>query len=226
MDAGSGDQNNNNNDQDFAAAMAGLDLKQGDDTSFADLMRGEGITRMAQDKIAGSSPLLDKNTAKIRQEAATTDREQLELEASSAFVPMVDPNEVLSFRRSGVQPYVLTRLKKGEYIEADYIDLHGKTVEQAYDLVMRFLEHARREEFRCVLIIHGKGSRGPQRALLKSYTAHWLRQIPEVQAFHSAPAWKGGTGSVLVILKKGDKSRAETRELHSRRQISRSTGWK
>lgn len=213
-------------DQDFAAAMAGLDRKLQDDTSFADLMRSEGITRLKQDKIPGSSPLLDKDTAKIRQEAAVTDREQLELEASSAFVPMVDPNEVLSFRREGVQPFVLSRLKKGEYVEADYIDLHGKTVEQAYDLVMRFLEHARHEEFRCVLIIHGKGSRGPQRALLKSYTAHWLRQLPEVQAYHSAPAWKGGTGSLLVILKKGDKSRAETREQHSRRQAARSTGWR
>lgn len=213
-------------DQDFAAAMAGLDRKLQDDTSFADLMRSEGITRLKQDKIPGSSPLLDKDTAKIRQEAAVTDREQLELEASSAFVPMVDPNEVLSFRREGVQPFVLSRLKKGEYVEADYIDLHGKTVEQAYDLIMRFLEHARREEFRCVLIIHGKGSRGPQRALLKSYTAHWLRQLPEVQAYHSAPAWKGGTGSLLVILKKGDKSRAETREQHSRRQAARSTGWR
>lgn len=212
-------------DNDFAKMLA-EETKLPDDISFAHAMRNEGIQRLKQDKVEKKSKLLDKETAKVRQEAAVTDRREAELEASSAFVPMVDPNEVLSFRREGVQPFVLTKLKKGEYIEADYIDLHGKTVEDAYTLVMRFLEHARREEFRCVLIIHGKGAKGPQKALLKSYTAHWLRQIPDVLAYHSAPEWKGGCGSVMVILKKGDKERAVNREEHARRQQSRSANWK
>lgn len=56
---------------------------------------------------------------------------------------MVQPNDVLEFRRSGVQPYVVQKLRKGEYPEADFIDLHGKTIEQAYEQVMQFLAFAK-----------------------------------------------------------------------------------
>lgn len=179
------------------------------------------IKPLAQDKVEQKMQPMDEKLAKVRQQWAQKDKEQEALdEASSAFVHMVDPNEVLSFRRDGVQPYMLRKLKNGEYREADYIDLHGKTVEQAYDLVMRFIDHAKREELRCVLIIHGKGERAVQKdkkALLKSYVAHWLKQLPDVLAYHSAPEWKGGTGSVFVILKKGDKERAVNYERHAKR---------
>ena len=130
---------------------------------------------------------------------------------------MVEPNDVLEYRRPGVQPYILRKLRQGEYSEADFIDLHGKTIEKAYDMVMHFLTFAKQKEFRCILIIHGKGMRQKQKALMKSYVAHWLRQIPEVLAFHSAPEWKGGTGAVMVILKKGEKASAENREQYARR---------
>ena len=39
--------------------------------------------------------------------------------------------------------------------------------------------------------------------------------MPEVLAFHSAPEWKGGTGALMVILKKGDKASLDNRELHA-----------
>lgn len=213
---------------DKGTSFAALLMEEADlpaDASFADFVKD--IKPVVQDKVAAATPVMDKDQARIRQEAATVDKKQeTDLSASSAFVPQVDPNEVLSFRREGMQPGILRKLRNGEYIEADYIDLHGRTVEEAYSLVMGFLEHARREEFRCVLIIHGKGSRGPRKALIKSYVAHWLKQLPDVLAFHSAPEWKGGTGSVMVILKKGDKSRAENREQHAKRQVSRSVSWR
>lgn len=176
------------------------------------------VKSLKQDTVTKVTPVLNKELARIRQEAAVTSKEEAAIsEASSAFVHMVEPNEILSFRREGVQPYVLRKLKNGEYREADFIDLHGKTLEEAYQYVIRFVAHARREEFRCILIIHGKGTKAPKKALLKSYVAHWLRQLPEVLAFHSAPEWKGGTGSVMVILKKGDKTSAMNREMHARR---------
>ena len=84
-------------------------------------------------------------------------------------------------------------------------------------MVMNFLSFSKDKEFRCILIIHGKGERQKEKALMKSYVAHWLRQIPDVLAFHSAPQWKGGTGALMSILKKGDKARAINREMHSKR---------
>ncbi len=83
--------------------------------------------------------------------------------------------------------------------------------------MMRFIAYAKEREYRCILIIHGKGQMQKQKALIKSFTAHWLKQIPEILAFHSAPEWKGGTGAVMAILKKGDKASALNRELHARR---------
>lgn len=175
------------------------------------------IVHLKQDTIEKKTELLDKATSKIRKEAASRLPEKEIEGASSAFVPMVGPNDVLEYRKSGVQPFVLSRLRAGEYNEADFIDLHGKNIEQAYQTVMDFIAFAKEQEFRCILIIHGKGERQKEKALIKSYVAHWLRQIPEVLAFHSAPQWKGGTGALMIILKKGDKASAINREMHARR---------
>ncbi|MGN1281380.1 MAG: DNA endonuclease SmrA [Succinivibrio sp.] len=186
------------------------------DPEFSSLIDGD-IKPLVQDKVHKTSALMDKKLAKTRQENAVRKAEDVTDSASSGFVHMVAPNDILEFRRPGIQPYVMQKLRKGEYPEADYIDLHGKTVEQAYQHVMNFLEFSKRHEFRCILIIHGKGERSNPKALIKSHVAHWLKQIPDVLAYHSAPVWKGGAGAVCVILKKGDKSSIINREEYQRR---------
>lgn len=202
-------------DNDFLRLLKEQDEQQTDEVDLKSHF--EDVRPLTQDKIATTTPLLDKRSADLRKEAAQKVPEKEVDTASSAFVPMVEPNDVLEYRRPGVQPYILRKLRQGEYSEADFIDLHGMTIEKAYDTVMHFLTFAKQQEFRCILIIHGKGMRQKQKALLKSYVAHWLRQIPEVLAFHSAPEWKGGTGAVMVILKKGPKASEENRELYARR---------
>ncbi|SKA67955.1 DNA-nicking endonuclease, Smr domain [Succinivibrio dextrinosolvens DSM 3072] len=184
--------------------------------SFSDLISGD-IKPIVQDKIEKTSEVLEKDLAKIRQEAATRKSEDVTDSASSGFVHMVQPNDILEYRKPGVQPYVMQKLRHGEYTEADHIDLHGKTIEQAYHEVMNFIAFAKRHEFRNILIIHGKGERSNPKALMKSHVAHWLKQIPDVLAFHSAPVWKGGTGAVCIILKKGDKASIQNREEFQRR---------
>ena len=183
---------------------------------FSSLMGGE-IKPIVQDKIDRQSESIDKNLAKVRQTAATTAKEEITDSAASGFVHMVQPNDVLDYRKPGVQPYVIQKLRRGEYPEADYIDLHGKTIEQAYEMVMKFIDHARRHEFRCILIIHGKGQRSNPKALIKSHVAHWLKQIPDILAYHSAPDFKGGAGALCIILKKGDKASIVNREIYGRR---------
>ena len=191
------------------------DAQESDKKSFYQEI--SDIVPIEQDTIETKTAILDKATSKIRREAASRLPEKEAEGASSAFVPMVGPNDILEYRKPGVQPFVIARLRSGEYHEADFIDLHGKTIEKAYQTVMNFISFAKEQEFRCVLIIHGKGERQKEKALIKSYVAHWLRQIPEVLAFHSAPQWKGGSGAVMIILKKGDKASAISREIHARR---------
>lgn len=183
------------------------------------LERDNKITKLEQDKVPQMTPSMDKEMSKIKKEAAVRDTKEEEVDYfSSTFVHLVKPNEVLSYRSAGAQPFLLTKLKKGEYSEADFIDLHGKTVEVAYDYTRRFILYSREKGYRCVLIIHGKSDRDQKRkATLKSYVAHWLKQMPEVIAYHSAPEWKGGTGAIMVILKKGDKESMDNRELHALR---------
>lgn len=187
-----------------------------DDSQFSDLVGGE-VKTIVQDKIEKTTSLLDKEIAKTRQQAAIRKPEDVTDTASSGFVAMVKPNDILEFRRPGMQPHVMAKLRHGEYAEADHIDLHGKTIEEAYQEVIRFIDFAKKHEFRNILIIHGKGERSNPKALMKSHVAHWLKQIPSVLAFHSAPAWKGGTGALCIILKKGDKSSIVNRELYQRR---------
>lgn len=186
-----------------------------------DLVKEVGkIAKIEQDKVASTTPSMDKELSRIKKEAAVKDTKEESIDYfSSTFVPMVAPNEVLSYRSPGAQPFLIRKLKNGEYHEADYIDLHGKKLEAAYEITRRFILHSRQEGFRCVLIIHGKGERAQlkTKATLKSYLAHWLKQMPEVIAYHSAPEWKGGTGALMVILKKGDKASMDNRELHALR---------
>jgi DNA-nicking Smr family endonuclease len=56
--------------------------------------------------------------------------------------------------------------------------------------------------YRCLLITHGKGAQSNPPARIKSYVNHWLQQVENVIAFHSATPRHGGTGSVYVLLKK------------------------
>lgn len=177
----------------------------------------QGVKKINQDKVILKEKEMDKALAKIRQNNASIDKQKELDHVSSGFVAYVDPNEVLSFKQAGVQPHLLRKLKNGEYREADYIDLHGKSLEQAYDLVRDFIANALREEFRCVLIIHGKGESQKPKAQMKSYVNHWLKQMKDVLAFHSAPIFKGGTGALYIILRKGDKASAINREEHARR---------
>ncbi len=183
---------------------------------FVSLMDGD-IKPLVQDKVEVVTPLIDKKLAKVRQDAATRAKEEVKDSASSGFVKMVEPNEVLEFKRPGIQPYVLKKLRNGDYVEADYIDLHGKTIEEAYQAVMRFIDNGRKHEYRCLLIIHGKGEKSKPKALMKSHVAHWLKQIDDVLAFHSAPNFKGGTGALYFILKKGDKESLANREKYQKR---------
>ncbi len=115
----------------------------------------------------------------------------------------METGEELLFARAGLQRTVLRRLRRGDYIVEDELDLHGLTSDIAREDLNAFLRNAREHGSRCVRIIHGKGLRSPgKRSVLKSKTDKWLRQKDEVLAFCSARPADGGTGAVYVLLKR------------------------
>ena len=132
---------------------------------------------------------------------------------ASTNVPQLTSNDLLEFRRDGVQHGVYKKLRLGRYEIEARLDLHRMTVEQARREVFQFLRECYQYELRTVIILHGKGDRNPDKvALLKSHLSVWLPQIEEVMAFHSAQKHHGGTGAVYVMLKKGEKTKQNNRE--------------
>ena len=115
----------------------------------------------------------------------------------------VTPEESLFFARAGLQKRVLKQLKRGDLAVEASLDLHGQIIEEAGKSLTQFLEEAQSVGIRCVIVIHGKGTRSSEsRPVLKTQVNHWLRDSPAVLAFSSTQPKHGGTGSVYVLLKK------------------------
>lgn len=130
-------------------------------------------------------------------------------------VALVQPHDELSWKKDGVQLGVFRKLKQGAYpVDAD-LDLHRLTVREARQAVFRFLTHGRERGFRTLRIAHGRGERSDPPARMKSYVNHWLRQAPDVIAFHSAAKQQGGTGAVCLLLKKSPQQSEDNRERFS-----------
>ncbi|EGA69305.1 hypothetical protein VISI1226_02637 [Vibrio sinaloensis DSM 21326] len=130
---------------------------------------------------------------------------------------MVKPDDLIEFKRDGVQDGVYKKLRLGKYPIQARLDLHKRTLEQARDEVVKFLKQCMKMDIRTVVIVHGKGERSNPPALMKSFVAQWLVQIKEVQCVHSAQRFHGGTGAVYVLLRKSAEKKIETRERHQKR---------
>lgn len=157
---------------------------------------------------------IDKRTIDARQQAAQTESVALNDPLASAGVEQLEANAVLAYQRAGVQHGVYRQLRLGKYTIEARLDLHRMSIEQARLEVYQFVRDCIGHDIRCALITHGKGEGRAKPAVLKSYVGHWLPQIPEVLAFHSAQKHHGGTGATYIMLKKSEKKRLENLEKH------------
>jgi len=113
----------------------------------------------------------------------------------------VQPGDILTYMRPGIQHRVFNKLRRGEYRVA--AELHGLYVREARSHLAEFLVMVYPMKGECVRIIHGKGNRSDDRGpVLKIKINNWLRQHDRVQAFHSTRQVDGGTGAVYVLLKR------------------------
>jgi DNA-nicking Smr family endonuclease len=114
----------------------------------------------------------------------------------------VQPGESLHFCRGGVQEGLMRRLRRGLIVQQAGIDLHGMTIQQAWDSLDDFIVEGRARGLRCVRVVHGKGYRsGARGPVLQSAVNSWLRHNHDVIAFVSARSIDGGTGAVYVLLR-------------------------
>ena len=190
---------------------------QEEDISFLDCMNGVKVIK--QDKIEKRKEMMDPEVSKklkamTEDEKLSTTSEYFSLEG----VKFVDPNDVISYKTPGVQFGVFRKLKSGEYLPQDGVDLHGLTIMEAFTRIRNLLTKGIERNLRTVIIIHGKGEYAKPKALLKSYVAFWLKKMPEVLAYHTAMPYHGDKGATYVLLKKGEPSREETREMVAKRR--------
>lgn len=95
------------------------------------------------------------------------------------------------------------RLKRGRIAIDARFDLHGHTQSTAHAALLRFIERARAEGCRHVLVVTGRGSQGG--GILKRTVPRWLMEPAfhrHVVAFHEAGPRHGGAGALYVVLRR------------------------
>lgn len=107
-----------------------------------------------------------------------------------------------SFLRHGVPKQVLRDLRRGRWVVADELDLHGLTRDLAREWVAQFLADSLKAHHRCLRIIHGKGLGSPHGVpVLKALVKSWLARHDAVLAYCPARPVDGGDGALLVLLR-------------------------
>ena len=182
-------------------------------------MLGEGVVPLTK-KGAHRSEQSQKQTpgmAERRKAAQHEDSGHSNQLTTGDEIKKIDPFDMLSFARPGVQHGVFKNLRQGKYEIHSALDLHGKTVEQSRQAVWCFIRDCNKQGVRCGLITHGKGYGREEPAKLKSCVNHWLAQIESVLAFHSAQKQHGGLGATYILFKKSSASKRRTSEQHQHR---------
>ncbi|NMM10405.1 MAG: DNA mismatch repair protein MutS [Polaromonas sp.] len=114
---------------------------------------------------------------------------------------LLDTDEALSFRRPGMGPDVVRKLRRGNWSIQRQLDLHGLRREDAREALAAFIREANKAGLRCVRVVHGKGLGSPGKTpVLKGRVQSWLIQKQEVLAFVQARPAEGGAGALVVLL--------------------------
>lgn len=106
-----------------------------------------------------------------------------------------------NFARGGIPGATLKRLRSGHWPVVAELDLHGFDRYQAQDTLTLFL-HRAQSRGQCVRIIHGKGFGSHGEPVLKRMVRNWLKHHPEVLAFCEADERQGGSGALMVLLRR------------------------
>ncbi len=121
---------------------------------------------------------------------------------SNHYPEIVSPTTTLVYCSHDMPRKRLRELKNGEIRWEGRLDLHGLRPDAAREALCDFIDKQCRTGHRCLLIVHGKGGRHNEEPILKNHVNHWLQQLPQVLAFHSAIPRDGGSGAVYVLLKR------------------------
>ena len=164
--------------------------RSGDDDSFADAMRD-------------ATPLADRK--KIRTPPAAPQSAPRAAGAQAPSFALEMDGDRIEGRAADVGRKTLSRLRRGDFAPDAELDLHGLNAAQARRALVEQLEAARARGARCVLVVHGRGQHSEATPVLRHELPGWLQEHPMaaiVMAFCTAPANRGGSGALLVLLRR------------------------
>ncbi len=183
------------------------------------------LQEMADVKPLKADVLTDVNGEQAPTLAQLARRKAAELEPeydanylSMEYVDLVMPDQVLAYKKDGVQEGVYKNLRLGKYQVDATLMLLGKYLTAARRALFEFVADCHQRGIRTLLVHHGMGRDSkPHPAILKSYCFKWLQQIPEVLACHSAQKIHGSSAATYVLLQKNSEQKRENRERHQKR---------
>ncbi len=175
----------------------------------------------------GVRPLANSSVSRVPLEPAVSrsvvseDSEVLaqlsDLVSGQGAFDISETDEYVEGARVGIDPRILTRLRRGEFAVQDHIDLHGMIQPAAKQALTGFILDSTRKGLRAVLVVHGRGLRSPGgHPVLKHAVAKWLSQgslCGYVLAFATARPADGGAGAMYVVLRR-ERRRAPFEVLH------------
>ena len=160
-----------------------------------------GVKRLNADALADLNGEHNPSLAQLaRRKAAEQEMEYDPNYLSMEYVDLVAPDDVIAYKKDGVQDGVYKNLRLGKYQMDATLNLLGKTLVEARAALFSFIADCHQRGIRTLLIHHGMGRDSkPHPAILKSYCFKWLPQIPEVLACHTALKPHGGYAARDVL---------------------------
>ena len=165
-------------------------------------LNGAGRVRMPLEPRLGHT-IIDEDAEVIAQLS--------DLVSGQAPFDISETDEYVEGRRVGLDPRLVSQLRRGEFAVQAHLDLHGMVQSDAKLALKDFIITSVRKGLRTVLVVHGRGLGSPGgRAILKHACAAWLSHGAigaHVLAFTSARLADGGAGATYVMLRR-DRRRA------------------
>jgi DNA-nicking Smr family endonuclease len=151
-------------------------------------------------------------TREIVSEDAEVLAELSDLVSGQGTFELTETEEYVEGTRLGLDPRLLSQLRRGEFSVQAHLDLHGMIQADAKEALTNFIVDSVRKGRRTVLIVHGRGLRSPGGLpVLKHAAAQWLSHGIAggyVLAFATARPNDGGAGAVYALLRR-ERQRAK-----------------
>ena len=172
----------------------------------------EGVRPLHRNGMARARiPLDPPVTHTIVDEDAEVIAQLSDLVSGQAPFDITESDEYVEGYRVGLDPRLVSQLRRGEFAVQAHFDMHGMIQGAAKEALKEFIIASVRKGLRTVLVVHGRGLRSPGgHSVLKHASAGWLSHGAiggHVLAFATARAADGGAGATYVLLKR-EKSRA------------------